>query len=331
MQGLNLKNARIVNDLDLSFVTLRFPLNFEGSQFVKLLKINGARVPRLDLRRAHVSDIRGEGIEVTGSIFLDNLRSDGEVNLAGATIGGYLSAKGGTYNTKSLHGAKIGGDLDADSSRFVNAAKRSLDADDMRVTGYVFLRNPLVKGDVSLLGANIGQNLEASGAEFLNPGAEVLIADRAVVNGNVSLDNGFYSQGPVNLRGAEIRGTLDCGDGRFENTPANGKSSGTVLNISGTRVGGNVLLNDVYNRRALNAAPGQVIFRNDFPDFQPMILGSVKTPEGSSAEDGSMLVRPPVKSVSKYLNHRYLYGDADTHVTVELTGSNDRNSFGGCE
>ena len=42
-----------------------------------------------------------------------------------------------------------------------------------------------------------------------------------------------------------------------------------------------------------------------------------------------MLVRPPVKSVSKYLNHRYLYGDADTHVTVELTGSNDRNSFGG--
>ena len=66
MQGLNLKNARIVNDLDLSFVTLRFPLNFEGSQFVKLLKINGARVPRLDLRRAHVSDIRGEGIEVTG-------------------------------------------------------------------------------------------------------------------------------------------------------------------------------------------------------------------------------------------------------------------------
>ena len=201
----------------------------------------------------------------------------------------------------------------------------------MRVTGYVFLRNPLVKGDVSLLGANIGQNLEASGAEFLNPGAEVLIADRAVVNGNVSLDNGFYSQGPVNLRGAEIRGTLDCGDGRFENTPANGKSSGTVLNISGTRVGGNVLLNDVYNRRALNAAPGQVIFRNDFPDFQPMILGSVKTPEGSSAEDGSMLVRPPVKSVSKYLNHRYLYGDADTHVTVELTGSNDRNSFGGCE
>jgi hypothetical protein len=66
-----------------------------------------------------------------------------------------------------------------------------------------------------------------------------IFADRLVARA-VQLRNGFHAEGEVCLRGAEIAGDLDCGNGEFRNP---GKES---LNCDGLKVGGDVFLRNGF-------------------------------------------------------------------------------------
>ena len=132
-------------------------------------------------------------------------QSDGEVNLAGAKIGGNLSCQNG---------------------KFVGKEKFAISLEGAKITGSVYLRkNPEAGSDnlqgfqaeglVRLYRASIGGNLECQGGKFINSQGYALDAEGTDVKGAVLLRNGFEADGGVNLLGATIGGSLECQDGKF--------------------------------------------------------------------------------------------------------------------
>jgi hypothetical protein len=309
-RGIDVNAARIVDSptadkskkgLDLSFVVVPFPLAFTNSRFADPIDILDAHVPELLLEGTRVPEIIGKGITVQGSVDLNGVQSDGDVN---------------------LREAMIGGDLFANDGGFVNRGKEALSAEKANVVGSVSLQNFYSEGLVQLGGAKIGGNLEADGGNFFNPTGIALSADRIHVNGNVFLGKGFYAEGEVWLADADIGLNLDCGDGHFEN------ASGPALTASRAHVKGVVALDKVENIPAPYRAPGQVIFQDNFSDFD----SSWGVPDKiRRAESGSMVIQPQPAIGNFYvsLNNKYLYNDLDARVTVELRGKDDADAFGG--
>lgn len=91
--------------------------------------------------------IRADRIKVEGGIFLNKgFKADGEVMLNGASVGGDLSCKGGTFKNLSAH---------------------ALTAENADVAGSVFLNDGFnAYGTVDLLGAKIGASLNCFNAIF---------------------------------------------------------------------------------------------------------------------------------------------------------------------
>jgi hypothetical protein len=171
-----------------------------------------------------------ERAEIDGIVFLrgTQVKALGQVNLAGAKIGGDLDCAGATFENRtgdgtgaalSATGAEIGNDF------IMNGAKAS--------------------GRVGLVGAKIGGDLDCSDANFENwtedgTGA-ALIAERVKIGGAAFLSGAkFTALGQVDLMGAEIGGTLVCEDATFENRTENG--TGYALLADNLSIDGDVLL-----------------------------------------------------------------------------------------
>src|SRR6266849_3889977 len=166
-RGIQLRAARVVGELDLSFVAVPFSLFLINSRFTENLNVLDAKVPELNLMGTWVPGINGDGVKVANDVFLRNgFRSEGEVRLLGA---------------------EIGGDLTASDGSFLNHDGEALNADGLKVTGSVFLSDGFrSEGNVRLVGADIGSDLVLDGARFA--GKSRLVAERMTVKG------GFYWQ-----------------------------------------------------------------------------------------------------------------------------------------
>jgi len=187
--------------------------------------------------------LNADGMKVTGGVFLNNgFRSEGEVRLLGAEIGGDLTCEHGTFKNPAQQDVKGSGD--------------ALSADRIKVTGSVFLRNGFSsEGEVRLLGAEIGGSLSCRGSTFKNPArkdaedsGKALLADGIRVTGDVFLNDGFSAEGEVRLLGAEIGGDLSCERGTFKN-PAQKDvpGSGDALSADRMKVKGSVFLRNGFS------------------------------------------------------------------------------------
>ena len=108
-----------------------------------------------------------QGIRVIGSLYMQQVRVTGEVNIVGAKIGGELLCGGSDFENPDKE-------------------KCALNASGIHVAGAVyFMRNFHAKGEVSLVGAKIGGQLACSGGTFENPGGVALNADGIRVKGSV--------------------------------------------------------------------------------------------------------------------------------------------------
>jgi hypothetical protein len=79
-RGLHLRNALVTGDLDLSAVSVPFPLTFEGCRFEAPLQISGATLQELTVLRCELPGLLGNGVDV---------RRD--LNLSGSTVTGSLT------------------------------------------------------------------------------------------------------------------------------------------------------------------------------------------------------------------------------------------------
>lgn len=154
-----------------------------------------------------------EGANIEGSILLkEGFVSEGQVNLLGVNIEGYLDCSGG---------------------HFLNKGNKALVADGAKIRNRVSLNECFTaKGEVRLPGASIGGDLDCSSGNFLNMGKLALNADNVNVTGNVLLHEGFKAYGTVKLDHASIKGSLFC-SGITGNLNLNSASIGGNLNCSG--------------------------------------------------------------------------------------------------
>jgi hypothetical protein len=246
--------------LDLSFVSVPFPLRLYRCRLTDDANLISADLPALSLAGSRVLSLTADRVNVKGSVFLrDGFSAEGEVRLVGAQIGDQLDCSAGTFKNPGgpalsadgtsvkgsiflsddfgaegevgLRDAQIGGTLHCVGGKFKNPGKDALSADRANVKGGVFLTDGFgAEGTVRLLGAQIGGNLECDGGTFRNPGEEALGADGADVKGSLFLRHGFSAIGGVRLLGAQIGGNLDCGGGSLSEVIAeNAEIRGTLL------------------------------------------------------------------------------------------------------
>jgi hypothetical protein len=187
------------------------------------------------------------------------------LGLRAASIGGLLSLDAGTITSGrpgeavgqpggyqgavQLAGATIGGDLLARGAMLTAFAGPALRADHLTVHGDAFGcqgRNEGFRatgtgseGTVVLIAATVGGQLSLSGAVMTNSSGPALVADAASVRGAVRLDEGFTATGSgsqqavVSLAGTQVEGQLSC-TGRA----AGERPDAPALDLGRARVGG---------------------------------------------------------------------------------------------
>jgi sRNA-binding regulator protein Hfq len=260
--GIHAHGARIEGSLDLSFVSVHFPLALRCCSLKEETKLRFLHIPTVSFAGSSVRSINAERAKVAGTMSLSNgFSCEGEVQLLGARIGSNLDCGAGRFRNPAgkalradririhgslflrngfaaegevrLLGAEIGGNFECNDGSFANPSGSAISGDRMNVQGSVFLRDGFsAEGEVRLLGAQVSGNLECNGGKFKNPGGCALVADRVNVKGNVLLLNGFVAEGGVDLPGAQIGNNLSCDGGVFRNPRA------TALNADSVNVRG---------------------------------------------------------------------------------------------
>ncbi len=255
--GIVIHGARIRGLLELSFLTVPFPLTLMRCFIPSEMHLMFSKISGLQLMGTVSGAIRADGIEVRGDFRLvGGFRVNGEIDLRGAVIGGNLGLLGGTLANNGgdalradrarisggfvlrerinvsgavdLDGANIGGELDCTTGTFTNIGGDAIVADGVVVNSGVFLRECTAVGGIRLVRARIGANLECDGSTLSAPGGFALTADGVQVGGDVFLRGQFSADGAVRLLGAEIVGDLQVSDGRF--------ARGSSFHAQGARV-----------------------------------------------------------------------------------------------
>ncbi|MHC4355953.1 MAG: hypothetical protein ACYS0H_24900, partial [Planctomycetota bacterium] len=243
--GIHVEGVRIDRKFDLEDAKVSFPLHFERCKFTESVIFAYAEIAALYMPGTHTGPIRGDTLNVGGSLFLHNgFKAEGEVRLPGASVGGDLDCSGAQFINKraialaadrlhvggsvflrggfraegevSLPGAKVCGDFRCTNGKFLNKGRTALSADGLRVEGSVFLNDGFkAEGRVRLYGVVIDGSLNCGNAHFVNNGGEAFVGDGLDVKGSVFLNRGFRAEGEVRLFCATIGVNLDCIKGKF--------------------------------------------------------------------------------------------------------------------
>lgn len=240
----------------LTHARFSFDLSLKGNRVVGEIRMLGASISGLLGFRG------GTHVNPTGpAVFADKLTSVGKVILSGDFWGK------GHFGAVRLAGASLGGQLTCRGGTFTNTAGPALDAQGLSTDGNVYLAGEFAgdgeMGTICLIGARIGGQLDFEGGVVVNQTGPALVADTLESRGNVCLAGKLTGEGPlgaVRLVGARIGDQLDCREGTFSNTlgPALfadglraedevflggsfvGAGEGGAVRLPGARIGGNL-------------------------------------------------------------------------------------------
>jgi hypothetical protein len=179
-RALRLSNAVIIGCLDLTGLTVPFPLHFDGCEFEAAPCVEGARL--FDLA-------------VTGSPRLPGLLGNGlavhrDLDLSRSKVTGahWTSASTSKSAAVWLCEAEIGGRLLCADAVIDGLGSRSVHADRIRVGGAVRLIEGFKSmGEVRLLGARIGNSLDLNGAHIESSNGPAINLENATIEGSVFL------------------------------------------------------------------------------------------------------------------------------------------------
>ena len=161
--------------------------------------------------------------EIGANLLLDEICSEGRLDLAGARISGKMSFR-------SASGCNLTEDRKGQALEAINVSVGG-NAD----FGQLINKRPgSWRGAVNLTGSRIGSDVIFSGATIVNPDLKsappdkkfkrpdkntgvAIIGRRVHVQGSILLDNRFHAYGAVLLSGATIGRSLRCEDVKFSN------------------------------------------------------------------------------------------------------------------
>jgi hypothetical protein len=183
-KGIQLHAARVVGQLDLSYVTVPFPLSFQNSRFVEDINLGYVQLLNFDLSGSQTRGITADGLKGT-YVYLRNSIVEGEVKMPEASLSG---------------------DLDAEGATFKNPGGDALFADGLKAAAVNLFNGFIAEGEVRLVGANLSGPLDCQGGTFKNRGGVALGADGIQVTGGIFFRNGFAAEGLVSLPVANVKG-----------------------------------------------------------------------------------------------------------------------------
>jgi len=265
--GIQIQGAKISGDsLDLSYVSLPFPLSLEGCIIDCTVDLLGSKIPSLSFSGSDTWFISAGEAEISGNVSMGGaFSSRGGVYLKSAKIGGKLECSGGHFECQrsfggpldfssaqirgnvnlrqgfsavglvTLYGARIGGNLECDGkSSFKNPGGIALYAENVEVDGSLIFRSNSAQGRVDMRGIHVGNDLDCSGSSFSNPQKEALDLEGAEIKGSLVLNDSFSAVGEINLYRAHINGNLRCSHSKFN------RSGGTALDAGEAQITGYV-------------------------------------------------------------------------------------------
>jgi hypothetical protein len=240
-RGIQLFAARISGPLNLSHVTVPFPVRLLQCFFVGDLMARDATFETLDLRGSILAGkLWATGVKIKHDLSLSSIQGPPRTEGEELPVEPSFRAEKGVY----LGNAAIGGDMTLSGASLNGVEGVALHMDGASVDGTVFLgQNFTAKGAVRLVGANIGGDLNCSGGAFDNPGGDAFLADSICVKKSVFLREKFTAKGSASLIGANIEGNFDCSAGTFENP------KGHALSAGHASVKGDVLLREKFSAK----------------------------------------------------------------------------------
>jgi hypothetical protein len=224
-RGLRLHNAVISGALDLSAVTVGFPLRLVGCRFEHPVDISGATLAEMLLIRCRLPGLLGNGVDV---------RRD--LNLSGCTISGSSPTTASESRTAAiwLCESHVGGRLLCVDTSIHPGEGRAIQADRMQVGGTVrFIHSFTATGEVRLLGARIDGSLDLTGAHLADGnGLAIDLADAAIGGGLYLIGRldgrKLEIEGRVALYSAQVAGQLVVRDATI--TASTARPSGNYMN-----------------------------------------------------------------------------------------------------
>lgn len=214
-KGVLIIGARIDGLLDLAYSQMPFPIWLRRCSITEGIIFPGAEIKALHLDGS-----------VTGPLFADYAKFTDTVQMRNG-----FEARGEVR----LLGAKIGGDLDCGTAKFINPGAVALDGNGIVVGGTIRLNSGFIaEGEVWFNGASIGRNFECDSASFRNPGGYSLNLDSVRVAGGIFMRNGCSFEGEVRLVAASVGSNFECDHSSFNNP------SGISLNCDRLDVNGSV-------------------------------------------------------------------------------------------
>ncbi len=201
-RGLRLDNVIIDGPLDLSGMTVPFPLRFRGCEFGSAPVVEGAQMFELSLTGCpRLPGLLGNGLQV---------RRD--LDLSGSWISGAHRTSATTTRRSAiwLCESEIGGRLQCIDTSVDGQGDRAIHADRIQVRGAVRLIHGFrARGAVRLAGARIGGSVNLTGAQIVSSGSgPALDLRNTVIEANVFLITDSAGRRP------EIRGRFDIGSSR---------------------------------------------------------------------------------------------------------------------
>jgi hypothetical protein len=274
---LTVRNANIVDELDLESAELTVTAEFRQCRFRDRINLEQAKVKALYFTDCELHGISADQLQTTFSFTVENCTDVGGIRLTGAHVGGYVSFNGSHLGPSTdevlladgltvdqdlecsngfvaegavrLVGAHVGGQLRCENGSFLNPGQVALEASGLAVDQDVYWRRDFrANGAVHLRGGHIKGKFHCEGAHFENPGDIALGLNGLVVDQDVSFATGSIALGGIDLTGSHIGGKLDLTGGKFRHIGAialdlaRATVSQNMLCQSGFEVEGKVLL-----------------------------------------------------------------------------------------
>lgn len=270
-RGVQIRGARILDTLELSFCTIPHPLTFEGTTFERSPVLDGSRAPSVQFVDCVLPGFSAAGVSVDYVLSLESSEVHGEVKLLRAKVEGNLDCARATFinhngvalsldraeiggnvllcngfrsvGQVALFGAKVEGQLNCSGAELVNERGIALLLDGAEIgRGVLFCELFSAMGAVQLFGAKIEGQFACVGAKLMNERGNALALDRAEICGSMLLSE-FSATGEVRLLGAKIEGVLAFSNATLVN------ECGDALSLDRAEIGGDVFLQPEFTAR----------------------------------------------------------------------------------
>jgi hypothetical protein len=184
-RGLQVRGAKITSDLNLSGMSIGFPLTFIQCRLATI-DLRYAKISSLNLGGCAIDSLNADGAEIEAMVDLNlGFVSSGEVRMVGARVGGTVNCVAASFEQTDI-------EISEDHPAFTCA----FHADRLEVRGNLQIRDSFVAvGMVRLLGARIDGTLECNDGTFARLDLE-----------GATVQDGFFWQKVRECKGINVAG-----------------------------------------------------------------------------------------------------------------------------